>query len=178
MPETERLLGTIRILSPITEDEWRHAEILMAELKEWDAHQSQGMGFDHDEVIRVFYSDETGEIRRDSAPPDGCLLLAMDGSMPAGCAGFRRLGSNTCELYNVYVRQVCRGRNIGAMLVQRLLIDARSAGYRAMCLETATFMHDAHKLYRSLHFRVREPYRDIPDKFASATIWMECELGN
>jgi ribosomal protein S18 acetylase RimI-like enzyme len=168
----------VRILSPTTENEWHHAEILMAELKEWDVQQSQGLGFDRDEVIRVFYSDDTGDIRRDSVPPDGCLLLAMDGSLPAGCAAFRRLSSSACELYNVYVRQACRGRKIGSMLVQRLVSDAKSAGYRTMCLETAAFMHDAHNLYRSLRFQVREPYRGIPAKFAKATMWMECKLCN
>jgi carbonic anhydrase len=176
MAEAESLSGTIRILSPTTEEEWHHAEILMAELKEWDLQQSQGLGFDRDEVIRVFYSDATGDIRRDSMPPDGCLLLAMDGNMPAGCAAVRRLSSSSCELNNVYVRRLCRGRKISSMLVRRLVSDAKSAGYRAMCLETATFMHDAHNLYRSLHFQVCEPYRDVPAKFAKATMWMQCKL--
>ena len=45
-----------------------------------------------------------------------------------------------------------------------------------MCLETAMFMRDAHSLYRALNFKVREPYRRIPAKFAAATMWMECRL--
>jgi hypothetical protein len=45
-----------------------------------------------------------------------------------------------------------------------------------MCLETASFMRDAHKLYRSIGFEVCDPYRSIPDKFAGVTMWMECRL--
>jgi ribosomal protein S18 acetylase RimI-like enzyme len=176
MIHAKRSLGAIRILSPATEDEWRHADVLIAELKEWDMQQSQVLGFDRDEVMSVFYPDDIGDIRRHSVPPDGCLLLAMDASLPIGCAAFRRLTSNACEIYDVYVRPTCRGQGIGSMLLQRLMSDAKVAGYRAMYLETATFMHNAHSLYRSLHFQVREPYRSIPVRFAKATMWMECKL--
>jgi hypothetical protein len=54
--------------------------------------------------------------------------------------------------------------------------NAKSVGYRIMCLETAMFMRDAHCLYRALNFKAREPYRRIPAKFAVATMWMECRL--
>jgi hypothetical protein len=46
-----------------------------------------------------------------------------------------------------------------------------------MRLETATFMGEAQKLYASLGFRVREPYRPIPPQFAPFTIPMEIDLG-
>ena len=177
MADAQRPAGTIRVLSPTTEDEWRNADSLIAELKEWDVRQSQALGFDRDEVLSIFYPDDIGDIRRHSAPPDGCLLLAIDASLPVGCAAFRRLTANACELYNVYVRPTCRSRGVGSMLLQRLMSDARVAGYHTMCLETATFMHDAHNLYRSLHFQVRQPYRSIPARFAKATMWMECKVG-
>ena len=55
--------------------------------------------------------------------------------------------------------------------------QARESGYRVMRLETATFMGEAQKLYASLGFRVREPYRPIPPRFAPFTIPMEIDLG-
>jgi ribosomal protein S18 acetylase RimI-like enzyme len=167
----------IRVLSPTTDHDWKHAEILIAELKEWDVRQSLALGFDHDEVIDVFYPDGIDEIRRQSRAGDGCFAIAIDASVPAGCAGFRRLGPGTCELYDVYVRPEHRGRGIGSALVRRLLSQASAAGYEAMCLETASFMLTAHKLYRSLHFQVRDPYRSIPVRLADVTMWMECKLG-
>jgi len=166
----------ILVISPTTDHEWRSADRLIAELKDWDVRQSEALGFDGDEVRRIFYPDAIKDIRRNSVSPDGCLLMAMDGNLPVGCAAYRRLSSHACEAYDVFVRPTCRGRGIGSTLLERLVCEARSAGYHAMCLETATFMQEAHRLYRSLHFQVREPYRNIPAKFARATMWMECRL--
>ena len=177
MAGTGRARGAIVVISPTTDHEWQHVDILIAELKEWDARQSEALGFDGDEVRSIFYPDDMEDIRRDSVPPGGCLLLAVDGGSPLGCAAYRRLNSHTCEVYDVYVRPTCRGRGIGSTLLQRLVRQARIAGYHAMCLETATFMHDAHRLYTSLDFQVREPYRSIPAKFEKATMWMQCNLG-
>ena len=177
MADSDRVQDTLRFIAPTVRDEWRHADILIAELKEWDVRQSEALGFDADEVISVFYPGDIGDIRRDSVPPEGRLLLAIKAGLPVGCAAYRRLTANACELYDVYVRPTSRGMGIGSTLLQRLMRDATAAHYRAMCLETATFMQDAHRLYRSLHFQVRDPYRSIPAKFASATMWMECNLG-
>jgi GNAT superfamily N-acetyltransferase len=177
MTDTEHAHGEIRVLSPTSEDDWQEAGLLIAELKAWDLRQSQALGFDPDEVMSVFYPDEIGDIRRDSAQPDGCFLLARDARLPSGCAAFRRLTTTACELYDVYVRPTSRGRGIGLLLLQQLMAEAKARGYHTMCLETAKFMHDAHRLYRSLQFHVREPYRSVPVMFAEATIWMECRLG-
>jgi GNAT superfamily N-acetyltransferase len=166
----------IQIVAPTSEDDWRTADLLIAELKAWDLEQSQALGFDPDEVMSIFYPND-GDIRQDSARPRGCLLLARDAHWPLGCAAFRRLTSTACELYDVYVRPTARGRGIGLLLLQQLIAEAQAGGYHTMCLETAKFMHDAHRLYKSLQFHVREPYRSIPVMFAEATIWMECRLG-
>ncbi len=168
--------GTVEVFSPATDDEWRHAATLIAELKQWDLKQSEALGFDGEEVLRLFYPGDIDDLRRESLPPDGCLLLAMDGSVPVGCAAYRRLTADTCELYDVYVRSTSRGRRVGLRLLERLMRNSGAAGYRRMCLETATFMHDAHELYSSLGFEVRSPYRSIPATFVDATIWMEREL--
>ncbi len=166
-----------RIVSPASEDDWRHAEVLIAELQEWDFQQSQALGFDGKEVLAVFYPGEAEEVRRDSTSPRGRFLLAMDANIPIGCAAFRERSPTTCELYNVYLRPAYRGRGVGSELLRRLMSDAKAMGYEAMCLETASFMGDAHKLYKSLGFEVCEPYRSIPAKFASVTLWMKGRLG-
>ena len=171
-----RRRGTLRVFSPATEQDWRHAWRLIAELKEWDAQQSQALGFDPDEVMSVFYPDGIADIRRFSVSPSGGLLLAMDGELPVGCAAFRRLTSDACEAYDVYVRPTCRRRGIGSILLRRLMHEARTNGYRIMRLETATFMRAAQKLYKLLHFQIRDPYRSIPARYANATVWMECRL--
>jgi ribosomal protein S18 acetylase RimI-like enzyme len=172
----ERPEESIRILAPTTEGEWRHADTLIDELREWDVGESRALGFQPHEVLSVFYPEEIGDIREDSAPPHGRLLLAMDGGRPLGCVAFRQMTSSTCEVYGVFVRPDGRGRGIGSMLLRQLQNEARIAGYRSMWLETATFMRNAHRLYRAHGFRVRDPYRTVPKQFADATMWMECAL--
>jgi len=176
MADAGHTQSTIRLLSPCTEEEWSRADVLITELKEWDVQQCQALGFDGNDVLSVFYPDDMGSIRRDSVPPSGCFLLAIDASSPVGCAAFRRSAPAVCELYDVYVRPSSQGRGIASMLLRRLMSDAHAAGYQTMVLETASFMHGAHALYRSLHFQVRGPYRTVPLRFAGVTIWMERRL--
>jgi hypothetical protein len=54
MADRGRVLGTLRLIAPTIEDEWHHADILIAELKEWDVRQSEALGFDGNEVTSVF----------------------------------------------------------------------------------------------------------------------------
>jgi putative acetyltransferase len=176
MSDAGRAPGSIRIVSPATEEEWRHADTLIDELKEWDVGESAALGFAPNEVLSVFYPENIADIRDDSAPPHGRLLLAMDGSLPLGCVAFRRMTPAICEVYGVFVRPAGRGRGIGSMLLKQLKAEARAAGYRTMWLETATFMRNAHQLYRAHDFSVRDPYRTVPERFADATMWMECAL--
>jgi ribosomal protein S18 acetylase RimI-like enzyme len=164
------------LLPPNSEEEWSQAELLIAELQEWDAQQSLALGFDRDEVLSTFYPNCIADIRRDSVPPDGRFLLAIDAGLWLGCAAFRRLTDSECELYDVYVRPNARGRGVASLLLRRLLSDAKAAGYETMLRETAVFMREAHGLYRSLHFQTCSPYRTVPPRFANATIWMECRF--
>ena len=176
MADTGRAHGSIRLLAPTTDEQWRQADTLIAELKEWDVQQSRPLGFDRDEILTAFYPSDAADVRRDSVLPNGYLLIAMDASAPVGCAAFHRMTPDVCELYNVYVRPICRGKGVGSMLLQRLMSDARVAGYNSMRLETATFMHYAHRLYKTNGFKVRAPYRSVAAKFAAVTIWMEARL--
>lgn len=176
MPDAGRPPKPTRILSPTTEEEWRHADTLIDELKEWDVRESTALGFDPEEVLNVFYPQDIADIREDSAPPHGRLLLAMNGSEPLGCMAFRRITPIECELYGVFMRPAARGRGMASMLLAQLKSDARAAGYRTMRLETATFMRNARRLYETHGFQPREPFRTVPAQFANATLWMECVL--
>ena len=160
----------IRIISPATDQEWRDAMTMMSELKDWDLEQSRALGLDAGEVERFFYPYVDHMTR-------GSLLLAMDSQSPVGCAAMYRLDETACALHSVYVRPASRGAGIAGQLVRQLVEQAREAGFRAMRLETATFMGEAQKLYAALGFRVREPYRSIPPQFAPFTIPMEIDLG-
>jgi putative acetyltransferase len=101
------------------------------------------------------------------APPAGRLLLAVeDGSESArdaiGCVGLRRLEPDTCEMKRLYVRPEFRGKGAAQTLIEGLIVEARSIGYRRIVLDTLPSMEAAHKLYRKLGFREIPPYPQNP----------------
>ena len=101
------------------------------------------------------------------APPSGCLLLAVE-DLPGnageaiGCAAIRRLERDVCEMKRLYVRPPFRRSGAARELVEELIQEARSIGYRRMVLDTLPSMEAAHKLYRTLGFREIPPYPKNP----------------
>ena len=70
------------------------------------------------------------------ASPQGCLLVAYEADHPAGCAALCDLGDGVGEVRKIFVAGVFRGQRIGRALLERLLLEARSAGYRRVRFET------------------------------------------
>jgi putative acetyltransferase len=96
------------------------------------------------------------------ASPSGCLLLAMQGAIPAGCVAMRDLGVGTCEMKRLFVAPEFRGRGVGRTLVQEVIRRAERAGFRRMVLDTLPEMADAIVLYRSSGFVETSPYWECP----------------
>jgi putative acetyltransferase len=108
------------------------------------------------------------------APPTGRLLLARSADRAAGCIALRKLENGTCEMKRLYVRPDYRGKGLGRMLVERLIAEARLAGYERMRLDTvASAMQDAIVLYRNMGFKEIAPYSSIP---VESALWMELML--
>ena len=166
----------LQITNATTEEHFDQTRQLIAEMARWDGEQSQQLGLDPQEVAEFFYSSDDEALRRESAFPAGSLLLATFAEVPAGCAAFRRIDENACELYNVYVRDRFRGKRIGRRMVEQLVATARHVGYSAMRLETTPFMLEAQALYASIGFRSRGPYRAVPKTFEPWTVFMELAL--
>ena len=165
----------LQITHASTEEHFQHARELITEMARWDAEQSQRVGLDPQEVMAFFYPTDD-ELRRESAPPAGSLLLATIDEATVGCAAFRRIDRHACELHSVYVRDPFRGRRIGRLMVEHLVAAAWDAGYRVMRLETASFMKEAQGLYASIGFRPRDAYREVPKIFEPWTLFMELTL--
>lgn len=57
------------------------------------------------------FDRELADLPGDYAPPTECLLLAVEGTKIAGCAGVRRLDATRCEMKRLYLRM---GRRLSA----------------------------------------------------------------
>ena len=108
------------------------------------------------------FEQELAELPGDYALPKGRLLVALDGTTPAGCVALRKISNEVCEMKRLYVRPEFRGKKHGLGLVQAILQEARAIGYRRMRLDTLPSMKQAVALYRSLGFKEIPPYRNNP----------------
>jgi putative acetyltransferase len=120
------------------------------------------------------FSAELAGLPGGYAPPKGRLLLALDGALPAGCVALRPLEGETCEMKRLYVRPEYRGTGLGQLLVERIIAEAKLAGYRQMRLDTLPGMTAARELYSRLGFRQIAPYRHNP---IAGTAFLELTLG-
>jgi putative acetyltransferase len=101
------------------------------------------------------------------AAPRGCVLLAdRDGDIE-GCIALREVSTDICEMKRLYVRPHARGRNVGRQLAERLISEARSAGYSEMRLDVQERSVSARGLYNALGFVTADPISFNPVPGAS-----------
>jgi GNAT superfamily N-acetyltransferase len=105
------------------------------------------------------FEQELAGLPGDYAPPRGRLLIAEG----AGCVALRAIDSEVCEMKRLYLRPEHRGLGLGRRLVQAIIDEARSVGYRRMRLDTMPKMDSAQRLYASLGFREIAAYRYNPE---------------
>lgn len=143
----------------------------MAQIRELFLEYASSLGFS---LCFQSFDKELADLPGDYAPPDGRLLLASIGGELAGCVALHKLESEVCEMKRLYLRPKFRGHGLGRALVERVLSEARSIGYRRMRLDTVEpVMRDAVAMYRRFGFRDIAPYRANPIEGA---MYMELEL--
>ncbi len=108
------------------------------------------------------FQQELDGLPGDYAPPDGRLLLAIDGDRAVGCVAIRKLGDGICEMKRLYVKSAYRGQGLGRRLAEAVIAEAKAIGYRKMRLDSLTSLKEAAGLYRSLRFVEIPPYRYNP----------------
>ena len=120
------------------------------------------------------FDQELASLPGDYAPPEGRLLLAEHNGQLVGCVALHKLEPQICEMKRLYVRPQFRGKGLGLALAERIIAEARGAGYTHMRLDTVEpVMKDAVRMYRRLGFREIAPYCRNPIEGA---LYMELAL--
>jgi ribosomal protein S18 acetylase RimI-like enzyme len=110
------------------------------------------------------FDEELEKLENLYGPPDGCLLLASQGTQYVGCVALRRHDTTTCEMKRLYVRPGARGSGIGRLLASAIIERATQLHYIRMVLDTLPTMTAAQSLYLSPGFRQIESYYTNPIK--------------
>lgn len=108
-------------------------------------------------------------------PPSGRLLVALQDDQPVGCGGLTDVPGpggplpGWAEMKRVYLAPAHRGAGRGRALVDRLLGEAREAGYTRVVLSTRMRWQAAYALYSALGFSVIEPFKHRPEDMPDLT---------
>ena len=167
-----------------SEEQKEQAGALIREYLEWlneRIWQDYGIEFDVEAMVQSDLSDPDK-----FHPPDGRFYLAYYGDQAAGVGCLKNLEEGVGEVQRMYVPPAFRGKGIGRAMVNRLIHDARSVGYRQLKLESLEFLNSAHSLYQSVGFREISPYADNSmesyqaagqlDRYYAITVFMEMDL--
>lgn len=95
-------------------------------------------------------------------PPQGEVLIALEGDAAVGMVAYHRHSDMRCEMKRLYVKPDARGLHLGDALVDSIIARAKTAGYKEMVLDTLLHMHAAISLYRKHGFEECEPYYNNP----------------
>jgi GNAT superfamily N-acetyltransferase len=167
-----------------SEEDKQRADALIREYLEWLNERIQrdyGIEFDVEAMLASNLSEPDKFY-----PPVGRFYLARYGGEIAGVGCLKKLGEGVGEVQRMYVPPRFRGRGVGRAIVNRLIEDARSMGYRRLKLGSLGFLGAAHSLYRSVRFHQIDPYVDNSmelyqdagnlDKYYSIAVFMEMNL--
>jgi N-acetylglutamate synthase-like GNAT family acetyltransferase len=108
----------------------------------------------------------------------GRLYVAEVDGDAVGVGGLKLLDERAGEIKRMFVREAVQGLGIGREIVLRLIDDARALGCEAVYLESASFMHRAHALYRSVGFVSVESYagREFEGRAPHVSVFMRLDL--
>lgn len=154
----------IEIVQAETTEQIEQSRILFREYEAWFGLNLCFQNFD----------EEVANLPGKYALPEGRLFLAFAGEKLAGCIAMRKLETDVCEMKRLFVREDFRGQNVGKSLIEKLIEEARSLGYKKMRLDTyPPKMGKAVKMYESYGFREISPYYHNP---YGEALFMELDL--
>jgi GNAT superfamily N-acetyltransferase len=143
---------TICLVQPQSQDDWRQARGL---IEQYAASLNVDLSFQN-------FEHELEHLDEEYAPPSGAFLLAQEDGGYLGCIGLRQHASGIGEIKRLYTAPAARGKKVGRLLAEAIVVVARQRQYRQLLLDTLPFMTEAQTLYASLGFKPTAPYRFNP----------------
>jgi len=160
------------------------ARELIGEYLRWVAQvakENYGLSFHVEAMIASDLED-----RSKFYPPHGRLYVVRCDDTYVGVGCLKRLAPGIAELQRMYLQPHARGIGAGRRLLQLLLDDARTIGYKTVRLESLKALSPAHALYRSAGFVEIPPYAEnsmedyqpanTMDRYRSSAVFMELRL--
>ena len=98
--------------------------------------------------------------------PDIRVWSMWCGELLVGCGALKELDAGAGELKSMHTLASHRGRGLGERMLEHLIEEGRSRGYRALYLETGSMagFEPARRLYLKRGFELCEPFGDYaPD---------------
>jgi GNAT superfamily N-acetyltransferase len=157
-----------------SEDELAPVIALAREFGDWASERIR----DEFGIVIPPEKDHPTHLLNELLEPECRLYVAEVDGEAVGVGGLKRLGAGVAEIKRMYVRPAARGLGVGRAIVERLIGDARELGYETIYLESASFMHSAHKLYRSVGFVPSGSYpgREFEGADHDVSVFMRLDL--
>lgn len=108
------------------------------------------------------YDEELAHLSEKYAPPHGSIYVIFCNGETAGMGALTKLSTNCGELKRIFLYPKFRGKGISLLLMDRLLSDADTFGYKHIRLDTFPAMTAAIGLYEKLGFYPITRYNNNP----------------
>ncbi|NEQ49352.1 MAG: GNAT family N-acetyltransferase [Leptolyngbya sp. SIO3F4] len=167
----------LEILSATEHEQLAQVRSLMHAFIDWlRQHYANDTQLINEYFDEKAFSEELLLLPGKYATPDGQLLLALYQGQSAGCVGLRKLDDHSCEMKRLFVPTQFHGQGIGRALVETLLQNARTLGYKSIRLDTGIHQTVAQTLYQSLGFKIIQPYYEVSANLEKGLVFMELIL--
>ncbi len=86
------------------------------------------------------------------------VVVAYVNEEPVGCGCFKKFEATSVEVKRMFVKEIARGKGIGAAILQELEKWAAESGHQAAVLELGNNQPEAIRLYQKQGFEVIPNY--------------------
>ncbi len=124
------------------------------------------------------YVAQTQQSFLQQSADDGAFYLLRQGDDYIAMAGLRRLSGELAELKRFYLCPALRGQGYASMFLDFLIQRASHLGYKSLLLDSAPFMHEAHRFYLRQGFTRCQAYSgtEVPQLLQQEWIFMQRDL--